>query len=968
MKQQPIRVLVADDEPTARLLMSAALQKAGFEVSVATDGEDALRQFQAHPCDVVMLDVEMPGLNGYQVCAALRQEVGDELPIVMVTAMDDTESIERAFECGATDFIAKPINWSLIGHRVKYLMRGYQAALDLRKANDRNAAVLAAIPDLLFEIDIEGRYIGYHSPRIDLLAAPAEVFVGKTLAEVLPPAAAEICMSALLEAQAQGSSTGRQLELPLPHGVFWFELSVAQKTTAPGQTPRFIVLSRDITERKRSEVALRQSEAKMHRAQALAHVGSWHLDLGRNVLEWSPETYRIFGLENGSPISYETFLDRVDPDDREAVDLAWQMALRGAPYYIEHRIQVDGDTRWLIEQAELKFDEEGNLLGGTGTVQDVTERKEADTKLRVTMQLLDSVIENLPNMVFMKRADDLTFVMLNRAGEELLGYSREELLGKNDYDFFPREQADFFTGKDRAVLECGFEEIQEEVIDTRTKGRRILNTKKITLRDESGEARYLLGLSVDITERKEAEKRTFRLAYYDSLTGLPNRQSFLERLDREVRGARTDGKKLAILFMDLDGFKGINDTMGHNTGDLILQWAADRLHKSIRPNDMVSRVEADQVEVELARLGGDEFTALIPDIVNVEDALRVAHRIREQMRRPFLLEGREVVLTASIGIAVYPDDGEDAATLLKHADTAMYHAKDKGRDNCQFYSASLTQRAQKRLDLESNLRQAIDRNEFSLVYQPQFDLASGRIHSVEALIRWNHPTDGTISPMDFIPLAEENGLIVPIGEWVLRTACSDAARWQREGHGLTVAVNLSPMQFRDPNLVSSVLEILALTGLTPTLLELEVTETAVMEDSVATLATLEALNAHGVRIALDDFGTGYSSMNYLKRMPLNNLKVDQSFVQGLPHDRDNHAIVRAILSLAKNLGFSVTAEGVETLEQAETLKGLACDALQGYYFSKPVQAADIPGLLSRRWEMNEPQPGHVPPVPSSMPG
>lgn len=444
------------------------------------------------------------------------------------------------------------------------------------------------------------------------------------------------------------------------------------------------------------------------------------------------------------------------------------------------------------------------------------------------------------------------------------------------------------------------------------------------------------------------------MAYFDSLTGLPNRQSFLERLAREVREAEGSGEKLAILFMDLDGFKAVNDTMGHTTGDMILQWAADRLNACVRPADMVSRIDADPTDVEFARLGGDEFTAIIPNITQAEDALRVAHRIREQMRRPFVLDGRDVVLTASIGIAVYPDDGHDAASLLKHADTAMYHAKDSGRDNCQFYSASLTQRAQQRLNLENNLRHALDRGEFRLVYQPQLDLASGRIHSVEALIRWDHPTDGTISPMEFIPLAEENGLIVPIGEWVLRTACGDAARWQREGHGLTVAVNLSPMQFKDPNLVKTVLDILAQTALTASLLELEVTETAVMEDSVATLATLEALNGHGVQIALDDFGTGYSSMNYLKRMPLNNLKIDKSFVQGLPHDRDNHAIVRAILSLARNLGFSVTAEGVETIEQVEALRGMACDSLQGYYFSRPVPAADIPALRNRTWKMEGP--------------
>ncbi len=468
-------------------------------------------------------------------------------------------------------------------------------------------------------------------------------------------------------------------------------------------------------------------------------------------------------------------------------------------------------------------------------------------------------------------------------------------------------------------------------------------------------------------ERREAEIRTLKLAYFDSLTGLPNRQSFLERLGREVRGAEREGGRLAILFMDLDGFKGINDTMGHNTGDLILQWAADRLQQGIRPSDMVSRVDADNGEVELARLGGDEFTALIPKISRPEEALLVAHRIRELMRRPFMLDGREVVLTASIGIAVYPDDGQDPASLLKHADTAMYHAKDKGRDNCQFYSTSLTQRAQQRLNLESNLRHALAGNEFSLAYQPQIDLVTGRIHSIEALIRWNHPEQGIIPPMDFIPLAEENGLIVPIGEWVLRTACSDVARWQQGDHDVRVAVNLSPMQFKDPGLVETVFEILEQTGLAPELLELEITEGAVMEDSGTTLETLEALSVRGVQIALDDFGTGYSSMNYLKRMPLDNLKVDQSFVKGLPHDRENLAIVRAIFSMAQNLGFSVTAEGVETHEQADSLKMMGCDSLQGYYFSRPVPATDIPGLLAKQWLANEPQADGAGPVPTGLP-
>jgi predicted signal transduction protein with EAL and GGDEF domain len=366
----------------------------------------------------------------------------------------------------------------------------------------------------------------------------------------------------------------------------------------------------------------------------------------------------------------------------------------------------------------------------------------------------------------------------------------------------------------------------------------------------------------------------------------------------------------------------------------------------VRPADVVARVDASEEEIELARLGGDEFTVLVPHLRGAEDVLGVAHRIHEEMRRPFRLEGKDVVLTTSIGISVFPDDGEDGATLLKHADTAMYHAKDQGRDNCQFYSASLTQQALRRLDLENNLRRALQRDEFFLLYQPQFDLETGRVESVEALIRWQHPEQGLVSPLDFIPAAEENGLIVPIGEWVMRTACADARRWEQEGHSLRVAVNLSARQFRDPDLAERIGLILAASGLSADRMELEVTEGSLMEDTEATLATLNRLTEMGLRLSLDDFGTGYSSLSYLKRLPLNNVKVDRSFVRGLPLDHDNLAIVRAIVSLARNLGFTVTAEGVESLEQARCLQDLACDTLQGYFIGRPVGADEISGLVS----------------------
>ena len=699
-------VLVVDDDAGARLLMQAALRKAGFDIRLAEGGEDALRQFRATPCDMVMLDVEMPDLNGHQVCALLRAEAGPLLPVVMVTGMDDVASVEAAYEHGATDFIAKPVNWATIGHRVRYLFRSAQALVDLAAEQARMSAVLNAIPDLLFELDVDGRYLDYRAPRQGFANTDPRAFVGHTVHELLPRKAAQICVDAMQLALLHGATSGHQFELPLPRGPRWFELSVSRKEVPAGEKARFIVLARDVT------------------------------------------------------------------------------------------------------------------------------------------------------------------------------------------------------------------------------------------------------------ERKEAEHRIARLAYFDSLTGLPNRQSFLDRVDREVRRAAPHKRRLAVLFMDLDGFKNINDTLGHASGDLVLQWTAQRLRNGLRPADLLSRNDDDSYG--LARLGGDEFTALILDIERPEDAFAVAERIGLLMRQPFVLEGREVVVTASVGIALYPEDGLDSALLLKHADTAMYHAKNLGRDNAQLYNAALTEEIVQRLELDTSLRAALVRDEFHLVYQPQVDLATGRIHAVEALIRWTHPQRGLVSPLEFISMAEENGLIERIGLWVLRTACAQAAAWNAQGLRLGIAVNLSPVQFADSALPQKVLLTLAQTGLDPSLLELEVTEGSLMVNSVATRAALQTLRDHGVHIALDDFGTGFSSLSYLTRMPIGNIKIDKCFVNGLLGGGESTAIISAVLAMAHSLGMRVTAEGVETAEQAVALQAMGCDSLQGFYFSRPVMASAIPALVLRQWPSRHAAPLSVP--------
>ncbi len=704
MKDGRRSILVVDDDGDARLVMRAALRKAGYDVRLADGGQDALAQFRAEPSDLVMLDVDMPDLSGHEVCATLRAEAGPLLPIVMVTGMDDLASIETAYQHGATDFIVKPVNWSLLGHRVRYLFRGVQALQDLQAAEARNTAILSAIPDLLFEVDIEGRYHDYRPPRNSPFAASAASYVGRTISETLPPAAAEACMATLRAAHERGFASGTQFALPVDGGKRWFELSVSGKAAVAGESPRFIVLSRDITERKMAEAGIA------------------------------------------------------------------------------------------------------------------------------------------------------------------------------------------------------------------------------------------------------------RLAYVDSLTGLPNRLSFLDRVDREVRRAQRRGEMLAVLFMDLDGFKNINDTLGHAAGDLVLQRAAERLRDGLRATDVTSRPmplddEGPRGEVDLARLGGDEFTTLVLDIDRPEDAVAVADRLGALMRSPFVVEDREVTLTASIGIAVYPHDGNDAATLLKHADTAMYEAKKSGRDNAQLYRASLTTELLRRLDLDASLRPALDRQEFHLVYQPQIDSATGRICAVEALIRWAHPTRGPVAPLDFIPLAEETGLIDAIGHWVLRTACADAARWNRVGPPVKVAVNLSAREFAHPDLPERVMTVLAQSGLAPDLLELEITEGALMQNTAATQRALRTLRSGGVQVAMDDFGTGYSSLAYLTRMPIGHIKIDKGFITGLLDGGESEAIVRAVLAMARSLDLRVTAEGVETRAQAEVLLAMSCDRLQGFHFSRPLAAEGIVALLPHRWDL-----------------
>ena len=449
--------------------------------------------------------------------------------------------------------------------------------------------------------------------------------------------------------------------------------------------------------------------------------------------------------------------------------------------------------------------------------------------------------------------------------------------------------------------------------------------------------RHAAMLEEEIAERSRAEETIRQMAYYDSLTGLPNRRLFNDRLHQALALAHRQGRLLAVMFLDLDRFKLINDTLGHGVGDQLLRAVARRLRESCRR-------EGDTV----ARQGGDEFIIALPVISHVKDAVKVAQKIIASFHKPFVISGHELFVTTSIGVSVFPHDGQDADSLVKNADFAMYRAKEQGRNNCQLYTPEMNSKAFERLSLENSLRKALEREEFILHYQPKVNVEHGHIACMEALVRWQHPTLGLVPPARFIPLAEETGLIVPLGEWVLRTACRQNRLWQEAGYPpMQIAVNLSPRQLKQGGLVETVRTALAESGLDPRWLVLEVTESIMMDSAESTIETFRCLERMGVQIAIDDFGTGYSSLNYLKKFPVHTLKIDRSFIREITTNPDDEAIASAVITMAKGLNLRVVAEGVETVEQLEVLRSLNCRYMQGHLFSKPAPAEQFAPILGK---------------------
>ena len=640
--------------------------------------------------------------------------------------------------------------------------------------------------------------------------------------------------------------------------------------------------------------------------------------------------------------------DFVHPEDREVVARHFERAISTGTDRAEYRLVIGDEAPFWVECAMRCMATSDDALRIYGTMVWVDERRATEQALRARESDYRALVEQASDGILVF-GEDGVILSSNGAALELFAMSRAQLHAAHVADLFHPDDLD----------------ADPLALDNLASGMTLRSVRRLKRRGQRGwvwaelSARRLLDGRIqatarDITERIEAERRIRNLAYYDSLTQLPNRERFREQIDVALDRAKRSEHVLALLFLDVDRFKQVNDSLGHSMGDELLMQVADRLRSAVRGSDTVARgstdpdAEAEGADRESAvsRLGGDEFTILLQDLEHAQDAARVARRVLHLLSRPFLIGDREIFVGASVGIAVWPEDGVCAEVLLRSADVAMYHAKGQGGNAYAYFNATMNATSTRRLTLESELRHALERDELHVEYQPMRDVRSGRVSAAEALLRWTNSEGRRIGPDEFIPIAEETGMIVEIGEWVLRRACAQAVAWREAGYGaIRISVNVAVDQLRDLGFVNVVEQALLDTGLSADQLELEITESSILDESAHIVASIAALTDLGVAFALDDFGTGYSSLSALQRFPIERLKIDRSFVAGIGDSESDEALTSAIVALARRLDQRVVAEGVETEEQARVLTELGCDELQGYLFSRPLPAEAFVAFL-----------------------
>lgn len=816
---------------------------------------------------------------------------------------------------------------------------------ELMHANSAMRVLLQAFPDVLLRTDSGGTILEYKTGSRTEIFAETRDLVGKRIQEIFSLKVNAMFQEAVEKIRTEKTMTVIEYSAESADGEYSYEARVIP--LLEGQN---MVIIRNITERKLAEEALRESESKYSTIVEKGNDGIVILQDG--ILKFANSKMRELTGFTHEEVKESPFLRFVSLQYRDLVMKRYKKRVAGQNVPSKYEIEIISKSGRIIpvEINASYIDYEGRPAD-MAIVRDISERKLSERALQESEEKYSSLFKHSNDAIFLYDLDG-NIIDINQRVLEQFEYARAEIMALKISELHPEDAQGVFEAAFRKLSSDGFVNFE---IDFRKKNGDLFSAEVSASLFEVGGKKVIQEIVRDITDRKRAVEQIVYMAYHDTLTDLPNRHLLKDRLRQALESARHYKRLVAVLFLDLDNFKLINDTLGHDFGDILLQKVSGRLVRYLRRSDSVGRPGTEFPETTVARLGGDEFTILLTEITNIKDAAKVSQRLIDLFKEPFTIKGHEVFITTSIGISVYPYDGDTVDDLLKNADTAMYDAKSQGRNNYQFYRESLNITTAERLALENSLRKAMDRNEFELFYQPQFDTNNRQIIGAEALIRWIHPEKGMLLPKYFIPLAEDTGLIIPIGTWILQTACAQNVAWQSAGFApVTITVNISNVQFRQSNFVETIQDALSDTGLDPRYLELEISESIVMKPTENIFATLQHLKALGVQIAIDDFGTGYSSLSNLKRFPIDKLKIDRSFIRDLFANADERSIVSAIIAVAHNLNLKVIAEGVETEQQLAFVKDRGSDGIQGFLLGLPMPAASFEAILKKGKVFREP--------------
>jgi diguanylate cyclase (GGDEF)-like protein/PAS domain S-box-containing protein len=805
----------------------------------------------------------------------------------------------------------------------------------LRQERDFAEGMIETAQAIVLVLDTDGRIVRFNPYLEEISGYRQDEVIGSDWFEIFIPEHDQehirnMFKKAVNDIQTRGYINPIISKSGESHYIEWYDKTLKN---SDGEVIGLLATGQDITERLDAQERLKKSEEQFRNIVENSIEWIWEIDRNGRFTYVSPQAERLLGYRVDEFIGKAMF-EIMPPDEIERIGRIFQMHLSTRKPVKELEgvvLHKDGHEVLIETNATPILDGEGELTGFRGINRDITERRKAEKERRLAAM----VLENTPEGVMITDSE-LNVISINPAFTRTTGYSAEEMIGQRPTKLSSgRHDTSFYKEMWHSIAETG--RWQGEIWNRRKDGEIYPEWLNISaIKDQYGHITNYASIFSDISTQEHVRKRLHNLAYYDALTRLPNRELFHDRLENALIQSRRHHSHVGLIFLDMDRFKNINDTLGHRVGDEFLKMTAERLKQCVRDTDTVSR------------LGGDEFTIILPDIHSSNDVASIAEKIVNSFSAPITMEnGHELFSSTSIGISIYPEDGEEADLLIKNADTAMYRAKEAGRGTYQFYTTEMSAHFSERLTIETDLRRALSDNQLTLAYQPQIDLCTGRIVGFEALARWNHPDKGPISPAQFIPVAEDSGQIEKLGEVVLLEACRQLKLWSDvHGAGWRMAVNFSGLQLRKPNVVKCINNALQQAGVTSDMLELELTESSLMENVESNIQIIDELSHSGFLLSVDDFGTGYSSLSYLKRFNIDKLKIDQSFVRDITSDHDDAEIVTTIIAMGHNLGLRVIAEGVETQEQLDFLRARGCDEIQGYLISRPKSAEEIDAMLA----------------------